>query len=344
MRRLLFCTLLLLVASIASAQPREALITPDGTLFTIDAVSADDAADIAADVYLVLHARHGGETHEEIIPATTEKGWNSDPALAYDAASRTLFVFWLRHQGLLYNELVVASRASDGTWGPATTFDFTQPFNSRQNLRIAVTRRVSNPDGTLAPAPALSVHVVWWELDSTTGIAAARYAMLPIEDGRVASVDQLSLSEFAVESNEANDDSTESGEEIDRAVLRQPLLFSSSRQDSVLLLFGDYGTGQLHEVRIRPTLPPVADGRLRVPVGRTERGHGAPRFEVGANSRLEGIYNDSERLAFFTRDAEKLRYVLMKNGEWTESRTIALDAQITSDAAVEALRRLVTEN
>ena len=36
--------------------------------------------------------------------------------------------------------------------------------------------------------------------------------------------------------------------------------------------------------------------------------------------------------------------VLLRNGEWSEQHAIALDKQVTAGAAVDALRRLVTDH
>lgn len=357
MRRLLFALGLLLLPVLASAQMRDALLTPDGTLFSVESVVVSSEAGGFTASNLVLRKQQGTESTSEIIPATIEHGAYTNPSIAYDAQSKTLFVFWLRHVGLMSSQLLFACRDADGVWTPARTFG--DRWNYRRNLRIALTRRVSAEDGTIDAVPAISVHLVWWETDSEDGHESAQYAMVTIENGKVeGEPDYLTLAQFAVvapaPSEEVTVTSMEEGgtpeepvvEDVDPAVLRQPLLFASAKQESVLVIFGDLTTRRLHQVRVRPTHPPVSNGRLRVPVGRGEGSSGAPTMRVAAesNTRIEGIYGSSERLALFTRDAAKVQYVILKDGAWTSTREITLDEQITSTAAVEALRRLLTEH
>lgn len=337
MKKLILLLSFLIVPLTASAQPHEALLTPDGTLYTLDTVLTRDHADVDtdSDMYLLLTRREGADTWQEIVPATRGRGSHSHPAMAFDAESGMLFVFWVRQSGLLYSELVFASRDLEGNWSGVTAFG--DQFDYRDNLRIAVTRRVVDDQGALAPTPAVSVHAAWWEFDSLTGTESAQYAMLSIENGRVAEINRLDLSDFVEPSSADADD--------ERAnLLKQPMLFASPKQDSVVIVFGDHASGRIHQVRVRPTLPPLADGRLRVPIGRREGNAPAPRTNVASNSRIDGIYGDTDKMAIYSRSGEKLHYIILKDGEWSGVRTIALDERVTSGAAVDALRRLVHEN
>lgn len=335
MRRLLFALCLLALPVLAAASPQEALLTPDGTLFTIEAVTTTDAQTGApAPSHLVLRSQRGSDIAQEIVPATLTEGSHLEPTIAYDAESKTLFVFWLRHVGIMSSQLMFACRDANGTWSPAETFG--RQYDYRENLRIAVTRKVTEEDGSLSTTPAVSVHLVWWEFNSDDASESAQYAMLAIENGRVASRETLNLSAFVPLVDTPAVD-------VDRNLLKQPLLFASPNQDSVLVVFGDLATGGVHQVRVRPTKV-VANGRLRVPVGRSEGTSTGPKFLVTANSRVEGIGGTSDRLALYTRGADKVSYVILKDGVWTEPNTIALDQQISSSAAIDALRRLVNEH
>jgi hypothetical protein len=336
MRRLLLALCLLVLPVFATAQHREALLTPDGTLFTIESRTTEFDGTSYGTAHLLLREQRGAEVIQELVPASLTGGAHSEPAIAFDPESRTLFVFWLRHFGLMGSQLMFACRDANGTWSPAEAFG--HEFNGRNNLRIALTRRVLEQDGTISAAPALSVHLVWWEYDSEVIAEAARYAMMTIENGRVASMEYLDLAPFAVAAE---------GEEIaadaDRSVLKQPLLFTAQQQESVLVIFGNLNTSRMHQVRVRPTKV-VAEGRLRVPVGKGEGSARQPAFRVTGNSRIDGIYGgDASRLALYTRNANNLQYVIMRDGVWTETHTIALDDQITGSAAVDALRRLLNE-
>jgi len=342
MRRLLVVLCLLALPVLAAAQSREALLTPDGTLFTVEPQVTDADSGVAS-AYLLLRAQRGADVATEIVPATLD-GANLDPAIAYDAESHTLFVFWIRHEGIMGSQLLFAYRDANGAWSEAEAFG--QQYADRQNLRIAITRKVTGEDGHVLSTPALSVHLAWWEYDSTgdTPREAAQYAMLSIENGKIAERDSLDLSSFITVPTPDPDAVPETIPEADRNILKQPLLFTSPKQDSVLVVFGDFDTNRLHEVRVHPTKPPVSDGRLRVPVGREEGGANGPRFKTVATGRVEGIYGDSDRMAIYTHEEKALQYLILKDGKWSDAQSITLDGEITSGAAIDALRRLLTEH
>jgi hypothetical protein len=333
MRKLLLSLCLLILPLSAAAQEREALLTPDGTFFTVSTqLTSADAS--SAEANLILRSQRGDEVTSEVIPATLERGLHTDADMAYDAESQTLIVFWLNHTSARSSQLMFACRDANGTWSLAQTFG--EKFDYHSNLRIAATRKVSEEDGTVTADTAITVHLVWWE-DNTEGKQSAQYAMAAIENGRIAPLRRLNLSFFAAT---AEGDALPA--DADRAVLKQPLLFTAPQQDSVLVVFGDPEKEALHQVSVRPTRV-VAEGRLRVPVGRHERSNRAPSFRLAANSRMEGIAGES-RLALYTRDAARLQYVIMKDGAWSEAHAINLDDQITSSAAIDALRRLLNEH
>lgn len=333
MKRLLAVVSLLILPVLATAQTREALLTPDGTLFRIESQVDQTATSGVPDSHLVLRSQRGEEVSVEQVPATVHNASNTEPAIAYDAESRTLFVFWLRHEGLMSSELLFTCRYPDGTWADAKAFG--ERFDYRENLRIAFTRKVAGEDGALTNG--LSAHLVWWEFDTQDGTESARYAMVTIEGGKIASIDQLDLKQFT-----AGDSEAEPAPDVESNILKQPLVFASPKQDSVVIVFGDLEKRRMHEVRVTPTLPPVAsEGRLRVPVGRQEGSGAGPQFVAAADGRIEGIYGDTDRMALYTRSGNKLHYVVMQDGSWTESRSIALDEDVTSAAAVDALRRLL---
>jgi hypothetical protein len=341
MKRLLLTLCLLVLPVLATAQPREALLTADGTLFAIESRVPADPDTTAADRSLVLRMQNGSDVREEIVPATLQSGAHMEPAMAYDAESHALFVFWLRHTGITASELMFACRTGEGVWSEARVFG--ERFDYRENLRIAVTRRVAEEDGSISGSAAISVHLVWWEYNSRTGREAAQYAMLAIENGEpVGEPEYLDLSPFAAA--EATD---EAAPEVDRAVLKQPLLFSARTQDSVSVVFGDFVTNRLHQVRVQPTRtpPPVAaEGRLRVPVGRSGGNLGGPALRVAGDSRVEGIFEDSGRMAIYTRGPERLDYAILRDGSWGAPQVVTLDEQITAGAALDALRQLVGEH
>lgn len=335
MKKLALLLALLALPLTAAAEASDMLLSSSGSFYTVssEAPAETDASD--AITHLVLTEHRGEETVREIVPATTVRGTHSSAHLGYDSESGTLFVFWIQHFGFLYNQLLFCTRDNQGNWSEATAFG--SPYSFPQNLRIAVTRRVVDAADNTSHN-ALTVHATWWEFDSQLGIETPQYRMLPIQDGRVVDVSELDLSAFV-------DRTVIGAEDVDVSVLKHPMLSSSTQQDSVLLVFGDTRTRTFTKVRITPYRNVVADGRLRVPVGKADGGFRAPRFAVNADSRLEGIFSPATPAAFYTIADNALRYVLLDgiDGEWSETRTVALDEKITSSAAVDALRRMIVE-
>ncbi len=336
MKKLLLAAALLLFPLFASAQG-DTLLTDRGILYTIQEQAAFAASGAAnTESALLLSIRHGADIDRKLVPGTSTGGRNSNAAMAYDSESGVLYIFWLRYTAMLESKLLFTSIDRDGNWGQLT--EFGQPFDYRENLRIAVTRKVLGHADRLESG--ITVHATWWETDTHDGKESAQYAAIAIENGKVE-VNFLDLTPF-LESSESFDFTTP---REDLGALRHPVLFASPKQESVLLTFGDSATKRLNRVRIYPVRPPQGNGRIRIPVGRGEGGIGAPRFNVTANSTMNALQGtDNGNLAFYVNEASTLRYVVLRNGEWTETRTIALDEQVTAPAAVDAIRRLVNEN
>lgn len=334
MKKLILMAVLLCLPLLARGQEMDALLTPDGTLYTVQFELASDHPEVTtqASAYLTLIGRRGDEVTREIIPATTtERGSNFNAAIAYDAPSGILSVFWIHNDSMLSNQLMFTSREADGTWAQATSFG---GFGDhRKNLRLAVTRRYEDEDGILHSG--VSVHLTWWELNTTTGKETAKYAMVSLNSGHVVDIIPVDLEQFIPADLPA-------AEVVNKDLLNQPLLFTSPAQENVLLVFGDLASGTMQEVRISPRKI-IADGRLRVPGGRREGGFGAPTMNLEAGSRLEGVYGDAKHFALYTASSDMLRYVVLDASDWSEQHAIALDPQISSGAAVDALRRMVSE-
>jgi hypothetical protein len=337
MRKLVLAVALIVCPVLASAAQSSTLLTPDGTLYSVGVRAAASAnSSSIGDSHLVLTTRQGSETKSEVIPASLVGGSHSDASMAYDAESSTLFLFWLHRQSISGSELLFASRSSEGAWSEATPFG-SRLLGSSENLRIAITRKVLD-EGTGLVINGLTVHATWWDWDTHYGEWFAEYQMLTIVNGAVAEAPvSLNLRTLA----RTNSPKAKTPEDLD--TLRHPLLFTSPKQDSVMIVFGDVETGKLHEVRVTP-LKPVSNGRLRVPVGRHEAGSTAPNLTVSAEASLEGVYGDADRMALYTTDKDTVRFVVMRDGAWSNAQSIALDSQLSAGAAVDALRRLISDH
>jgi hypothetical protein len=335
MKKLLVLVLLALAALPALAgEISDLLLSSTGTLYTISS-EVPEPGTSEASMVLVLTERNGEVTKREIVPASNARGAHLNGLLGYDAESGTLFVFWIQHFGYLYNELFFVARNSEGHWSEPSSFGL--PHNSRQNLRIAITRKVADSDGG-EPTTGLTVHATWWEFDNRTGHWGAQYLMLPIEDGEVKDGSQLDLNEFL-----AGNTDLDASQAADPSVIAHPLLTSTAKQDSVILVFANEHTGRLSQVRITPTRGIAAEGRIRIPVGKRELGYRAPMLPVTADAKLDGVFDDRGLSAVYTIDNGILRYAMRHQEGWAEAKSISLDDQVTSNVAVGALQRMVAE-
>ena len=334
MKRLILGIVLLLASTAALAQTREVLLTPDGTLYTIEVV-APDATEQAGIFHLQLTARQGKVVTTTNLPESMS-GLNIEPALAYDTDTQSLFVFWLhRSEYSSANELNLASY-QNGKWQPAVAID-SRPaiFQARFNLRIGVTHHVAQlqKDGSFLDVPALLVHAVWWEDNSVDG-EAARYSLISIEKGVAAKPEVHALRELVDAQAPA-----EVSPGFNRDFLRHPSLVETASPDSIDVVFGDTLTNVLNRI----TLKPVADAHIHIPVG-TRGGNpiNVPKvFSNDWSGDVTTLDGRDGRMVFTNTTATRVSYMMYTNGSWAPLKTIAIDDKITVDAAMAAVAKML---
>jgi hypothetical protein len=337
MRRLLLVVALLLspVALFAQTADRDILLTSNGTLYTIESRQNDNPNVIDSARYLSLTIQNGQNVIKTNVPASVTGGNNWEPALAFDSDSSTLFIFWLHSPNTILgaNELLFCTFAN-GKWGAPTSVEDV-PYHFRYNLRVGVTRSVQVTDGGTGVArqiPGLTVHAAWWD-DSASG-ELARYAMLTIEKGVVTDIARRDLIDYINTANlgifNLDTDSKE--------ILRHPIVFESSTHDTIDVVFGDMLTNTMH----RLTLKPVLQSRVRIPIGVRDTSYPAPRQRLTADAHLGGVASSPDTLVLYYMGNGQVRYMMFENGTWSGERTIALTTEVSADAAVAAIRRLIT--
>jgi hypothetical protein len=328
----------------ALAVDRDVLVTPDGTVFTVEQQTPSDSSGVAATNFLQLSIQNGAhETQRLIIPESLQAGFHSDAVLAYDAASKTLFVLWVHVPNGMSSELLLASYR-DGKWERAMSID-SRAYDNHLNLRLGITRRISQlqKDGTYADAPALILHALWW--DSNAHGEEARYAMFPIENGMASkeSVEIHSLEEFVGDNEPVNAVDANFNSEI----LRHPAIVSSPMQDSVDVVFGDTKNNSIHKV----TLHPIAEHRAHIPVGiggGNPGGGGRPVNLIAPASfsaNWQGpitVIERGDRLVFANATDKALNYLTYSDGTWSDVKSIALSNKLTVDTALSAVDKMVS--
>src|SRR5207302_7998228 len=334
---------LLSVSAFAQVVDRDVLVTPEGTVYTIEQQTPSESSGVAATNVLQLSIQNGSNTQRMIVPESLMAGFHSDSALAYDATSKTLFILWTHMPSGMSSELLLASYR-EGKWQRAISID-SRAYDNHLNLRLAITRRVSQlqKDGTYADAPALILHALWW--DSSGHGEEARYAMLPIENGALSedSIEIHSLEEFVGDDETMNTVDAKFNAEI----LRHPAIVSSPMQSSVDVVFGDTTKKSVHKV----TLHPIADARVHIPIGVHGGGPGgggkplnliAPASFTANWQGPITVIERGDRLVFANATDKALNYLTYADGAWSDVKSITLSSKLTAETALAAVDKMVS--
>jgi len=338
---LIAATALVALSAGAQAVDRDMLLTTDGTLYTIESVAPDADAHAGDDCLrtLVVTTQEGSDTTRTVVPYALSNGVHWRPALAYDADSKTLFVFWTHSPNAMSSELLFCTLSADGTWSDVTTFEG-RSFRLRYNLAIAVTRKLSTPqpDNTFFQQPGISAHAVWWE--ETGNGEQARYAMLTVEKGAVTSIETRDLVTF-LDGSDAPSDLTPG---VDAEIFRHPSIFESPAHDTVDVIFGDPAANRFNRINIRP----VAQGRLHVPVGKQTGGYSGPTmFAVSAEAdrstlSIHSLWDrETNNLLFYYYAGNSVQYLMNRDGKWSATKSVAMKGGLNAEAAPEVLRRMM---
>lgn len=342
MKRLLLSLIVAIVptALLADVADRDVLLTPGGTLYTVESVSNDGSPSIDAARYLNLTIQRGTQRPQTmVVPGSVTPGVHWRPALAYDTDSNALFVFWLKMPNGMSSELVLASY-SNGRWQPAVLVD-DQSYRLRFNLRIAITRRVAQlqKDGTYTDIPALIVHAVWWEQSGYDEVA--RYALISIDKGTPSTPELHALSEFTASlplfPNEVP-------ATFNNEILKHPAFVDNGTQNSVDVIFGDSYLNAFNRV----TLKPVADVRIHIPIGARPVGPrvAAPTsFSDDWSGRITTIPSphDASSFLLYNTGKDAVNYLMYSGGAWSSVKTLPLSEKFSADAAVAALTKMMSQ-
>ena len=339
MKRALFALVfaLLPVALAAQVPDRDVLLTPDGTLYTIESIDNEGSSTSGVIRYLRLTIQRPNERQQTaVVPESLTAGIHWRPALAYDAASQTLFIFWLKMPNAMSSELLLASYAS-GTWHPAVSID-NQPYHLRYNLRIGITHKLALSDQTYGDVPMLLIHAIWWE---ETGYGEnARYAMFGVQKGLISAIEMHDLDEFAPSPgmfpNPINAN-------FNPEILKHPAFADNGTQDSIDVIYGNLQMNDFVRVRLKP----IAEGRIHIPIGAHP---GGPRTVApksftdpwsGPISTIVSPHDGSMLLYNATKDS--VNYILYSGSSWSSAKSVPLSDKLSADAAVAALTRMMSQ-
>jgi hypothetical protein len=335
------------VLTAAEVLDRDVLLTPAGTLYTVDTEWARDHAELntPSATVVFLTVQQNGKTTKAPLPESLTGGAHVGPVLAYDATSDTLFVLWQRMVNVFSSDFLLCTY-QNGKWTAAEPID-SVGLHMRGNLRIAVTQKIEvvRPDGSVVSSPEVTVHAVWWD-DAGDG-QYARYAMLTVENARVSSIQISDLRSFVDPIDQAQSYPVDPN--FNRELLRHPAIFESSTHDTIDVVFADWNTNAFHRITIRPVLKTNPSGRPRVPIGVRQGGFGPSRnFQSEIDGELNVMAAGSgntghDKLLFYFMDSTgAMNYTIESDGLWTPVKKISINDQVSVGTAVDALRRLIS--
>jgi hypothetical protein len=333
MKRLLLTLAVMLFAgaAFAAVADRDVLITNGGTVFSI--VSEPSQNGLNASLALTIES--GDTITHSVLPESIDNGINTRPTLAYDVESDTLFVVWMRMPNEATSELMVAAY-HDGKWQPALLIDGKRPAQL-YNLNVGITHHVQQiqRDDEIVDAAALVLHAAWWE--SGAGREGARYAVMGVQKGTISEADVHDMSEFLG----ARNTTEQSAPNPDRDFMRHVALLAGPTPDAVDVLFGDQGTHSFY----RTTLRPIANVRIRIPVGaRPGAPIAGPKKALGVDwtGRISTLVSsDGKTIVFANATDEKLTYVKYSDGNWSPVQQVTLTKRVTAEAAIAALAKML---
>lgn len=334
---------LLATAGFGSQADNELLVAPDGTVYLVEVVSGEQIGDTTGRrSALNLRITRGEDSEAMLIPASAGEGENSQPALAYDAATETLFILWVRAPQITTSELLLTSYRG-GSFGETTSLDL-GVFRYRENLRVAITKYAQNTvtvDGAeeTRKDAILAVHAVWWDTDGWT--ERARYALLQITAGKASVVAIQDL--IDVLGGGRNPEPVIAPESFDPRILQFPTVAANPALDRADVVFGDPEMNRMYRLDL---VPVAAHGVLKPPIGIRRGEIPAPVADViAADSTTTVVPHplDPASLMLYTITDGKVQYLVYEGGAWGEAKSITLDGKVTEEVAVEALKRRLAE-
>ena len=338
MKRLLLVLALALVpvTLFADAVDRDVLLTPDGTLYTVESMLNDGSAPANVKFFLRVSVQATNDTPQTFnVPDSLTAGVHAHPALAWDSDSKTLFVFWLKMPNPTSSELLLASY-HDGTWQPAVSVG-NSTFHLVSNLSIRTSHRV-------ADIP-LIVHAVWWE-DSGDS-ESARYGLFVIDKGAVSAMylDDLGNLLYIDPSGNPTVQLPQTytvDPNFNREILRHPALIDTGATDSIDVIFGDVKTNTFNRV----TLKPVIQGRIHIPIGHAPgpRVVAPKSFTNPWTGSIDTIVSRDGSMLLYNTTRTAVNYIVYSSGgAWASVKSIALSDKLSADAAVAALSRMMNQ-
>ncbi|MBC8646005.1 MAG: hypothetical protein H7X85_02485 [Thermoanaerobaculia bacterium] len=348
--RHLFCAALLAGAagSLLAAPIEKSLLTPDGTLYAVQAGRAADlgvaGGNILPSDFIIEWSarRQDGSVEVGIIPGTANANAKRDLDLTFEEGSGALVLLWSEYFSYL-NQIHLAILRS-GNWETvalAPNLGMPRAFNPRMLLSHHSARyEVEGGREVTANRPLLSI--IWWEEASR---AQARYAPIFLDEDLNAQ--ELKVYDLPVlVGQDAPAAAT--------APLRShmfPSLQSEGLGGSLLATFADLGRQKQYVVKItfpdnlgRPGSGNLTWQRRRIPVvGVMLDSPLAPIPEMNDLS-VGTVIGAGYKPTQYWQDRDTVRYIRFDGRIWAATRSIVLGEQMSYERAVRLIEEMARRN
>ena len=348
--RHLFCAGLLAgaAAALLAAPIEKSLLTPDGTLYAVEAGRAADLGVAGGNIlptdFIIewTARRQDGSVEVGIIPGTANGNAKRDLDLTFEEDSGALVLLWSEYFSYM-NQIHLAILRS-GTWETvalAPNLGMPRAFNPRMLLSHHSARyELEGGREVTANRPLLSI--IWWEEASR---AQARYAPIFLDEDLNAQ--ELKVYDLPVlVGQDAPAAAT--------APLRShmfPSLQSEGLGGSVLANFADLGRQKQFVVKItfpdnlgRPDSGNLTWQRRRIPVvGVMLDSPLAPIPEM-VDLSVGTVIGAGYKPTQYWQDRDSVRYIRFDGRNWAATRSIVLGEQMSYERAVRLIEDMARRN
>lgn len=353
--RILAAFALSIGASALPALADSAVMTRSGVVYEVfparygDLVpSAAGTADARLPVLALRTTRPGAAPLLDLVDGTVTSDEKGSPSVAYDEATDTLFVVYMRFSGLMTDVHFAARR--NGGWIERNILPSPGLYLSLNPQLVLTRQSYVDVDGAGQPVSKTRsvVSVVWWE---EGGRSQARYAPVFVEDG-VLHLDEITaynLNELAGEAGPTSIEGLPFSSYQHPAVQRDP-----TQNGGVLVSFANLAAQRQNVLRIGfpddlsqllASGVPLSQANVRIhtPIGRG--GSSSPVPMINASAPVGTVIAPESLVpTFFWTEDGVLRVLPSSAPADAPATSIVLRPDFSLDRAISVVREMALSN
>ena len=261
-----------------------------------------------------------------VVPTTQDAGEETQAQLAYDAATDTLFVAWVRESSPVA-EIRFVTLDSNGQWSPPRMI--AAGSDRYRGMQLVLTHAPVSTESV-----ATLVHAAWWSINATD--YEPEYALFAFEEGHPVSAVAANLDTMAALGNGVHTTDVE----FEPDAIFPPMAMARNGE-AVEVAFGAYGSTQVTRLTIEARKI-TGDVRIWKPVGRSGARTPGTGIMMLESTPVNAIIVKG-RLALYTASENFKFIVLRKDGTWSDMRVVRVDEDNTAADLVRDLHHTVEE-